>query len=652
MAPSAHPQIKRLPATTDATTIFETLQTEGVLILENFLSQSQVTALNNDVNPLINHQRNNPIRTDAMKGSLITTIPPEQKRVHNLTAVSKTFRHDILNHALMHALCSQTFHKTDEYWLASGGILDNGPGTAAQQWHRDWPAHPLLHTAIDGQESLMSFFVALTEFTEENGATQFVYRGHELPEITPPDEAGGDHPMMIAEMNPGDSLVFGRRAIHRGGINATSDFTRRALSLVFFPCMFTPFEATTHLDRRLVESMTPLAQQMIAWRTGRRGLGVRGIGVWTINMNDMAQEMGLKSDQPYEDDEKEQARGTCTSALYSATYDQITVQFNISELAATVGLSVLSLFYGRRPIYLVSLAVFTIWLIPCALANNLATMMAGDSSADSSVRSSSASPAGNQRWCFYVIIIWSFTLWILCLLFMQETYAPVLLQRRVQQTDIREGETHNSKLLPQHPHCPNKSMSRPFLLLSLEPMVLCLCIYSADNRHAVSLLRRVPLIFAHTQLAGAFVGCLWIRFGGGIFVGLLGCSGCAELQAKTAAHANREEKKAETDGDFLPEFRLPPAILVRRFVLVWLEVFLAFQGIITFLVDAYPLYAASALAVNAFLRSIFAAAFPLFGDTNGQRLLAFMTVAMLPFPYIFFRYGPRFREESVYGALR
>lgn len=38
-----------------------------------------------------------------------------------------------------------------------------------------------------------------------------------------------------------------------------------------------------------------------------------------------------------------------------------------------------------------------------------------------------------------------------------------------------------------------------------------------------------------------------------------------------------------------------------------------FSGVFTFLVDAYPLYAASALAANSFARSSFAAAFPLFG---------------------------------------
>ena len=43
---------------------------------------------------------------------------------------------------------------------------------------------------------------------------------------------------------------------------------------------------------------------------------------------------------------------------------------------------------------------------------------------------------------------------------------------------------------------------------------------------------------------------------------------------------------------------------------------LVFSGVFTFLVDAYPLYAASALAANSFARSGFAAAFPLFGNQS------------------------------------
>ena len=80
---------------------------------------------------------------------------------------------------------------------------------------------------------------------------------------------------------------------------------------------------------------------------------------------------------------------TCTSSLYTSTYDQITAEFDCSELIATLGLSLfigglglgpmvlapLSEFYGRKPIYIVSLLLFTIWIVPCALAQNLQTML-------------------------------------------------------------------------------------------------------------------------------------------------------------------------------------------------------------------------------------------------------------------------------------
>lgn len=87
---------------------------------------------------------------------------------------------------------------------------------------------------------------------------------------------------------------------------------------------------------------------------------------------------------------------------------------------------------------------------------------------------------------------------------------------------------------------------------------------------------------------------------------------------------------------------------------------LVFSGIFTFLVDAYPLYAASALGANSFTRSMFAAAFPLFGAASkhirryvvsvfyklilrrivynnlgyqwATSVLAFLSLVMVPFP--------------------
>ena len=78
---------------------------------------------------------------------------------------------------------------------------------------------------------------------------------------------------------------------------------------------------------------------------------------------------------------------TCTSSMYTSTYGQITQEFHVSRVVATLGLSLfvmglgigpmvlgpLSEFYGRRPIYVFSFFFFLIWLIPCAVAKNIAT---------------------------------------------------------------------------------------------------------------------------------------------------------------------------------------------------------------------------------------------------------------------------------------
>lgn len=52
-----------------------------------------------------------------------------------------------------------------------------------------------------------------------------------------------------------------------------------------------------------------------------------------------------------------------------------------------------------------------------------------------------------------------------------------------------------------------------------------------------------------------------------------------------------------------------------------------------------------------------AAVFPLFGaqmyhrlgDQWASTLLAFLTVAMIPFPYLFFKYGKKIRNRSRYA---
>lgn len=66
----------------------------------------------------------------------------------------------------------------------------------------------------------------------------------------------------------------------------------------------------------------------------------------------------------------------------------------------------------------------------------------------------------------------------------------------------------------------------------------------------------------------------------------------------------------------------------------------------------------SALAANSVLRSLFGAAFPLFtpymyenlGIHWASSLPAFLSVACLPFPFIFYKYGPAIRARCKYAA--
>ena len=72
-----------------------------------------------------------------------------------------------------------------------------------------------------------------------------------------------------------------------------------------------------------------------------------------------------------------------------------------------------------------------------------------------------------------------------------------------------------------------------------------------------------------------------------------------------------------------------------------------------YLVDAYTLYAASALAANTIMRSIAGAVLPLcaldmynvLGLGWGNSLLGFIALAFLPIPFLIGRYGERLRNK-------
>lgn len=78
---------------------------------------------------------------------------------------------------------------------------------------------------------------------------------------------------------------------------------------------------------------------------------------------------------------------------------------------------------------------------------------------------------------------------------------------------------------------------------------------------------------------------------------------------------------------------------------------------LNYLVDAYLMFAASAIAGNTFLRSLCGAGFPLFarqmftgmGIQWASTLLGCVALVLAPIPFIFYKYGAKIRSKSAYA---
>ena len=80
------------------------------------------------------------------------------------------------------------------------------------------------------------------------------------------------------------------------------------------------------------------------------------------------------------------------------------------------------------------------------------------------------------------------------------------------------------------------------------------------------------------------------------------------------------------------------------------------MAVSTYLVDAYTVYAASALAANTVLRSLVGALLPLAGNEMyqtlglgwGNSLLGFIAMVLAPLPIFFYIYGERIRNSKLF----
>ncbi|OIW33742.1 MFS general substrate transporter [Coniochaeta ligniaria NRRL 30616] len=284
------------------------------------------------------------------------------------------------------------------------------------------------------------------------------------------------------------------------------------------------------------------------------------------------------------------------------------------------------------------------------------------------------------RWVEGVMAIFTGVVWIVVTAVVPETYAPVLLRKRAAKLSkitgkvyVSRADFHNKKTMSAQFKV---ALQRPWVLLFREPIVLLTGIYIAIIYGTLYMLfAAFPIVFQQYRGWSAGVGGLAFI---GVAIGMM-------VAVVYAAFDNKRYQRVAhaCGGNAPPEARLPPAIVgsvllpIGLFWFAWTcqpsvhwvvpiiasgffagGLVLVFLSLLNYLIDSYVLYAASVLAANAVLRSLFGAAFPLFttymyknlGLHWASSIPAFLALGCMPFPYLFWKYGGQIRMKCKYAA--
>ncbi|MCJ1397241.1 hypothetical protein MMC11_000433 [Xylographa trunciseda] len=391
---------------------------------------------------------------------------------------------------------------------------------------------------------------------------------------------------------------------------------------------------------------------------------------------------------------------TWVVVVYSTSYTtglaEMQADFNISsEPVVTLGvttyliglafgsvlLAPISEIYGRRPVYMISMFLFMVLIIPCGLATSLAevlvvrffgaiagsAMIANAPGSISDITDDkyralafsiwSIGPLNGPvfgpviggfvtqylgwRWTNWIVMIISAVAWIfVCIL--RETYSPALLVRRAA---ARRAETSDPRWWSRYDQklplisLLRVNLSRPFVMAVTEPICIFWNIYIAIIYGILYLcFVAYPIVF--TEIRGWSDGFSGLAFTG-VGIGSL----CMILLEPLIRRMIQSHKKDPATGSVRPEAMVSivciAAVLAPVGELVfawtcappvhWIWPILAgipfgagntgvFIYASNYLAGSYGIYAASAMAGNSVVRSFLGGTLPLAGPAMYQTL--------------------------------
>lgn len=301
------------------------------------------------------------------------------------------------------------------------------------------------------------------------------------------------------------------------------------------------------------------------------------------------------------------------------------------------------------------------------------------------------------RWTQWIILFWGVPIYLTSL-FQSETYKKVILRHRAKKLKLPQP----SDPVPSAWMLFDIIFLRAIRMLLTEPIVAYFSIYTAFIFAVLfGFFSCFPYVFSHVYgFNTGEAGLVFIAIGVGC---LLATAAFVEIDRRTYV---RQALQRINNGDSRPlpsEERLYPAMVgcflvpMGLFWFAWtarpsvhwivpvlalipfgcgnLMVFDSGQfssphhstfsfnvlPAIMYLTDVYgPLNGASASAANSFLRYIAGAAFPLFtvqmfqalGVAWAGSLLGFVAIALIPIPWVFYKYGPTLRARSSFETSK
>ena len=209
-------EIQRFDAEADPEAVASALAADGCAVVERLVAESVMDDVRRELAPWMDTTPDGP---DDFSGF-------DTKRTGALLARSATAR-DLVVHPTIRSIVGDVLSHATSYQLHLTQVIAIGPGETSQPIHRDQWAFDFFPFP-NGYEVQCNTLWAMTDFTEENGATRVIPGSNHHEDKLQYTEAD----TIAAEMPKGSVLVYTGALYHGGGANR-SDAVRAGVNITY-----------------------------------------------------------------------------------------------------------------------------------------------------------------------------------------------------------------------------------------------------------------------------------------------------------------------------------------------------------------------------------------------------------------------------------